>query len=231
MTLKRFIRDFALLLGFCGAFYLLTVMMSRLDSEPPDNSEFSEARKRADVSKRNQDWKAASADFLVLAQKDPYNGHAWYKCAESFDAQRREVSQSLQAVLAQTRESQDSSSSTDQAEQSLGELQADLDRLSVQAKDAFKKAKEFARYRANSLLHLAAIESHEGNTVTSLDYLSEFVSNGNYTPRGLERYGVFGVGGPEYARPFAPDDNLPVRLHAEPKFWEIVRMESINEAR
>ena len=230
MTLKRFLRDFALLFGFCGAFYLLTVMMGRLDKEPPGDSDFSETRKRADVSMRNQDWKSATADFRSLTRKDPYNGHAWYRCASSLNAQRHQVYQSLQEALAETSQAQESSGLTGESEKLLSELRADLDRISAEAKDAFKKAKEFARYRGNSLLHLAAIESREGNKAMSLEYLSQFVGNGNYTRRGLESYRDFGVGGPEFANSAAPDGNLDVRLHAEPKFWEIVRKESYNQS-
>ena len=231
MTLKRFIRDFALLLGFCGAFYFLSVMISRLDKEPVSNSDFSDARKRADISMKKQDWETASADFLSLTEKDPYNGHAWYKFASSLDNQRNQVFQALQEVVVEISEAQESNASTEEFEQLADQLRADHKRISVEAKKAFKRAKEFARYRGNSLLHLAAIESYEGNNVESLDYLSQFVGNGNYTHKGLQSYGVFGVGGPEQATSPTSDEELLVRLHAEPEFWEIVDKESQNQSR
>ena len=229
MTLKRFIRDFALLLGFCGAFYFLTVMMSRLDKDPVDNSDFSATRKRADVSRRNHDWQSASAGYRRLAEKDPYNGHAWFWCAKSYDNQRAEVYQALQAALADA-EAQESSGSAGTSGP-VDDLRAERERLTDLAKNAFQKAKEFARYRADSLLYLAAIESYEGNNTASLDYLDQFVSSGEHTSRGLGRYRAFGIGGPEYASPAAPDGNANVRLHAEPKFWEIVRKELFNQSR
>ena len=227
MTLKRFFRDFAILLGFCGAFYCLTVMMGRLDDDPPDNSDFSEIRKRADVSMRTHDWKSASADYLSLAKKDPYNGHVWYRCASMFNAQRNEVFQSLQTALAEAGEAEDSS---DSSEELLNSLRADLDRLSDQSRKAYKKAKEFARYRADSLLNLAAIESYEGNNSQSLDYLEEFVGQGNFTARGLERYRVFGVTGPVFDS-LEGSDEVQDRLHSEKRFWEIVRRERRNHSR
>ncbi len=230
MTLKRFIRDFALLLGFCGAFYFLTVTMSQLDKEPVGNSDFSDARKRADISIRNQDWEAASADFQSLTEKDPYNGHAWYKFASSLDNQRNQVYQSLEEAIVKIDEAQKSNASTEESEQLADKLRADHERLSVETKQAFQRAKEFARYRGNSLLHLAAIESHKGNNVESLDYLSQFVGNGNYTARGLANYTVFGAGGPESATSETPDEGLSVRLHAEPEFWKIVDKESHNQS-
>jgi len=232
MTLKRFIRDFTVLLGFCGAFYLLTVLMSRLDKEPADSTDFSQARKRADVSMRTRDWTSASADFLALAKQDPYNGHAWYRCASSFNAQRNLVYQSIQTALADLNEAQESDTSEEESEETLKELQADLDRLGAQAKEAFSKAKQFARYRADSLLNLAAIESYEGNNAASLGYLEQFVNNGNYTARGLARYRVFGVSsGSIFETPEVDEPKIQVRLHSEAKFWEIVGKERKNQSR
>ncbi len=234
MRVKRFFRDFAVLLLFCGAFYLLTSVLSRLDSETVDDSDFSDERKRADVSMKKQDWEAASVDYLALTEKDPYNGHAWYRSGSSFNFQREHLFLRMRAVRADARDQQEGSGAEDMAPETielLEELQAELDDLSEKAKDAFKKSKEFARYRADSLLKLAAIESYQGNNAQSLGYLEEFVENGSYTQRGLAHYRVFGSGGSIFTSPTAILDGYPIRLHAEPKFWEIVRKEGFNHSR
>lgn len=232
MKLKRFLRDFAVLAGFCGAFYLLTVAMSRLDKEPEGDSDFSAVRKRADVSITDRDWESASVDYLKLAEQDPYNGHAWYRCATSFNAQRNELFHQLQGARADAKEAQAELNATSpETEELIMSLQTELDRLGGEAKNAFAKAKEFARYRADSLLNLAAIESYEGNNSDSLEHLDQFVDNGSYTSRGLSHYRVFGVGGPQSASPLGQPNSVQVRLHAEPKFWEIVRKEGFNQSR
>ena len=229
MTLKRFIRDFALLLGFCAAFYFLTVTMSRLDKKPPSTSDFSETRKRAGVSWTSQDWPAATASFLSLTKKDPYNGYAWYRFASSLDNQRKLAAKALQSALDDVKQVPQSSDTTNESGQLIDGLRAEFERLSSETKEAFNKVREFARFRGDALLHLAAIESLEGSYMASLEYLDLFVGNGNYTFRGLESYEVFGVGGPEWDA--QPDDSLDFRLHAKPEFWEIVERESINRSR
>ena len=227
MTTKRFIRDFAVLLVFCGAFYFLTVMMSGLDKEAPSNSDFSDTRKRADASMRSRDWTSASADFMALTEKDPYNGHAWYRGASGFNAQRNDLLQMIRDARDEPATPGAPRPSTEESEALLDELKADLDRLSEQAKRAYKKAKEFARYRADSLLNLAAIESYEGDYTESLDFLEEFVGHGNYTARGLERYRVFGF----TESGFDVEDDVRARLHNVPRFWDIVRKERSNQSR
>ena len=232
MKLKRFLRDFAVLAGFCGAFYLLTTVMSGLDEEQVDDSDFSVIRKRADVSLKNRDWETASTNYLSLAQKDPYNGHAWYRCARSFKNQRDQIFLKLLAVKADAEEAGTQSDEAQaETERLVESLRDELDGLGGRAKDAFRKAKEFARYRADSLLHLAALESYDGNNSLSLEYLDEFVDNGSYTQQGLAAYRAFGTGGPSYTSPIVGSDAVGVRLHAEPKFWEIVRKEGFNQSR
>ena len=179
---------------------------------------------------KSRDWESASAGYLKLAQKDPYNGHAWYRCAQCLKNQRNQVFHQLLAVQEDAEESAtQSDAALAEKEESVKNLQAEFDALGVQAKDAFKKAKEFVRYRADSLLHLASLESYEGNNSLSLEYLDEFVDNGSYTRQGLAKYRVFGSGGPSFTSPLAPDAEN-VRLHAEPKFWEIVRKEAFNHS-
>jgi len=204
--------------------------MNRWEKEPADNLDFSEVRKRADVSMRSRDWPSASADYLALAKKDPYNGHAWYRCASSFNAQRNLVYQSLQGALVDSGEDQRSNAAVEKSKKQLEDLQEELKRLGEQAKEAFKKSKDFARYRADSLLNLAAIESYEGNNAASLGYLEEFVNNGNYTARGLARYRVFGVSETLLDSPTAQETDLQIRLHAESRFWKIVRREQRNQS-
>ena len=76
--MRRFLRDTGILLAFCGAFYLLTVMVNRLDGDSGnDPSDFSPARKRANKLVHNKDWSAAKYEFKKLTEQDPFNGYAW----------------------------------------------------------------------------------------------------------------------------------------------------------
>jgi len=232
MKLKRFLRDFAVLAVFCGAFYFLTVVMGRLDKEAVDDLDFSAVRKRADLAMKNQDWESASGSYLSLVQKDPYNGHAWYRCAKSLKNQRDQIFHQMLAVQPDAdAEEAKSNRARAETEKLVESLRGELDDLGVKSKDAFKKAKEFARYRADSLLHLAALESYDGNNSLSLEYLDEFVEDGSYTSNGLAHYRAFGIGGPTFTSPIARTGVAGVRLHAEPKFWEIVGKEVLNHAR
>ena len=220
MTWKRFRRDIGVLVCFCGVFYLLTLFVGRLDTTPGEETDFSSARKRADVSLQARDWPAASADYKVLAQQDPFNGPAWYRCANSYSNQRN-------ILLARLKDLRDSNG----PEKEIAAVKEEIKTVSAQARGVYLKAKEFARFRRSSLFMLAAIDAYEGRNDDALDFLEEFVNQGYVTDRGLHVYGFLGYGGEGYASPaavFNPDTNRAVRLHAEPRFWEITRKESFN---
>lgn len=220
MKLKRFARDAGMVLGFCGAFYLLTIVVGRLDGDTADNSDFSRTRKRADQAVERRDWNSASLDFEKLAQDDPYNGHARFRTADSYSRQRN-------LVLNKLRESIDSRS-----EEERKEMRDQINDLGAKAKENYIEAKKFARFREESLLHIAAIDAYHNRNQEALDALAEFVDYGYFT-NGLTQYRSFGYGGDKYtsaAAVFDPESS-GIRLHAEPRFWEIVRKESLNRER
>jgi tetratricopeptide (TPR) repeat protein len=214
--LNRFFRDAGVLLAFCGAFYFLTVLVGRLDGDPTsDESDFSPARKRADVMVQRKDWKAASIEFKTLTEQDPFDGHAWYQYGSSFIHVRRAAMQQL-VYLQQNEEN----------ENAIAQLKEEIRINGDKAYEILLKTKEFARYRENSLLRLAVIETYRENNDQAMDFLEEYVDDGNTTQYGLGRYREFGVGGPSMTSPGA-SVVAGTRLHREDRFWDLVQKERV----
>ena len=220
MTVRRFFRDIGILICFCGVFFLMTSFVGGLDGTAEEGSDFSSARKQADVSQQSRDWPTAASDYKTLAELDPFNGPAWYRCANSLSNQRN-------VLLSRLKEDREKSA----LEKEIAVLQQEIKAISAEAREAYLKSKEFARFRRSSLFMLAAIDAYDGNNDDALDFLEEFVDQGYVTDRGLQVYGFLGYGGAAYASPAAevdPGTDRSVRLHAEPRFWEIVRKETFN---
>jgi tetratricopeptide (TPR) repeat protein len=215
--LKRFIRDAGILLAFCGAFYCLTVFVGRLDGESGnDGTDFSPARKRADVYFKRKDWNSASIEFRTLTEQDPFDGNAWYNYSSCFYYLRRSASSELDYLNRQ--------SNPDLAE--IEALQESIRFNSDRAQVALLKATEFARSRGRALLRLAVIETAENNYNEALDYLEDFVDDGNHTQEGLSRYIEFGAGGPAMVS-LGNQPSDEAQLHGEARFWELVQKESV----
>lgn len=218
MISNRFIRDAGVLLAFCGAFYFLTVLVSRLDGESKnDGTDFSPARKRADVLVKRKNWEAASVEFKILTEQDPFDGHAWHQYGSSFIHMRR----AAMAELAQLRTDSDPDPAV------IEMLNEEIRINGEKALEILLKAKEFARYRENSLLRLAVIETYRGNSDRACDFLEEYVNEGYITQYGLARYREFGFGGPSMTSDNA-EISSATRLHQEERFWDLVQQERVQ---
>ena len=175
MKLTRFLRDAFVLVGFCAAFYFLTIYVGRLDRNANDNSDFSAARKRADMLVRNQDWTSAAEEFKKLTEQDPYNGRAWFMYASSFYNQRNDALQEIFQLK--------QSPNPDGAR--IARLEKDAERYEARAEELYHKSQEFARYRNSSLVRLSVFKCSQGSFDKALEYLDGFVDNGGYTQAGL----------------------------------------------
>lgn len=190
MKLKRLVRDTCVLIAFCGAFYLLTVFVSRLDASGlDDGSDFSVARQQADEFWTNRDYASAADEYKKLTEADPFNGHAWHTRAlcyynmrsatldeirtEQFELARAEAGKRGLSSVGQLYAKPDFEF-TDSPR--VLELKAKIKSLNEKARPIFLRAKEFARFRGNAALYLAVIESYEGNNEKALDLLEEYVS-------------------------------------------------------
>ncbi len=232
-----------MLIAFCGAFYLLTVFVSRLDASGlDDGSDFSVARQQADEFWTNRDYASAADEYEKLTEADPFNGHAWHTQALCYYNMRS-------AVLDEIRTEQNGLAKLEVAKRGLYsvrelytkpdfefddsprvlELKAKIKSLNEKARPIFLRAKEFARFRGSAALYLAVIESYEGNNEKALDLLQEYVDLGLFTQGdGLDRYAAFGVGGDATIN---NKKSSRTRLHCEPRFWDVVAQESLNKQR
>lgn len=226
--MKRFFRDTGILLAFCGAFYLLTVLVSRLEGDSAtDATDFSPVRKRANRLVNNKDWPAAKVEFKKLTEQDPLNGFAWDGYATCLWETRRVAINELHDLA--------KSNSTQSGYKNV--LDQQIADLNDQTREVLLRVKKFARYRYSALLRLAALECDRGNYDEAMDFLEEFVGRGYRTHRGLNWIENFGVGG---SSRFV---NIPIigfsgdlsqlsfptekesRLHLDPRFWDLVRRE------
>lgn len=223
---------------FCGAFYLVTVMVGGMEGERGnDNTDFSPARKRANTEVFRKDWWAARVEFKTLTEQDPFNGYAWDGYATSIWKIRGNTIDELVNL---------DKSNAQNADQE-NELRQQIDDLNDQAREIHLRLKKFSRYRYSALLRLAVVECDRGDYDEAMDFLEEFVGRGYSTSRGLQWIEKFGSGGqpivmkygsgaaPPFSRlgsinnteisQFTIPTATNARLHLEPRFWDIVRRE------
>lgn len=211
--MKRFLRDSGILVSFCGAFYLLIILVGRLDGESNlDSNEFSPIRVRADAFIAEQNWESAIAEYESLTKQDPYNGHAWDRLATSILELRRNAIFELDDLPA----SADREAATEIANR--------ISEVSDRAFVVLKELSRFARYRPRALLQMAVIDCYRGNYNQAMDHLEEFLERGYTTKFGLSHYPAFGVGEEEMVL-LETRNPSNVRLHAEERFWYLVRKE------
>jgi len=211
---KRFFRDTGILLAFCGAFYLLIVLVGRLDGDSgSDSSEFSPVRKRADKYVAKKDWGSAIKEYEKLIEQDPYNGHAWYRLGSLLLRTRTDAMfelSSLEEEGAGTRAANDASKR--------------IENSSARAYEVLSELTRFARYRRDALIQLAILECDRGEHDAALDYLEEFIGRGYSTRRGLDTLIALGEGS-ENEVWIATRVPSNVRLHQHRRFWGLVRRE------
>ena len=226
--MKRFFRDTGILLAFCGAFYLLTVLVSRIEGESTtDATDFSPVRKRANVLFYDKDWPAAQIEFKKLTEQDPFNGYAWDGYSRCLWEVRRAAIVDLVKLAGTNPPSSENI-----------ELDPKIAGLTEQTTEVLLNVKKFARYRSSALLRLAALECDRGNYDEAMDFLEEFVGRGYRTQRGLEWIENYGKGGSSQVvltfPSFRLDRSISLvsfpsdaesRLHQDPRFWELVRRE------
>lgn len=217
MKIKRVLRDLLVLVAFCGSFLLFIYLVGGLDGNGDDDSvDFSQNRVVADTAVEKKDWETALANLKAIIDRDPYDGRAQFEYARIYYRLRGVALVKLsEFAISEVRNRE------------YRAVEEELKINSQRATEELLKAKDHARYRGRALLWLAVIACDDGDFEAALKYLEEFVDAGNYTPDRLNRYRAFGTGGDAMTGPgqeIQPD----TRLHALPKFWEIVRKENAN---
>lgn len=217
MNLKRIFRDGLVLVVFCSAFYGLTLLVGRLDGADSVPTDFSETRKRADRALRQEQWDRAASELVRLTDEDPFNGRAWYMLATSHYSKWSDLLDEFKKMT----------SLPDYDVDKAVELKERVDECGDKALSVFERSREFARYRANSLVRSAVIHSERDELDLALDYLKKFVEFGGRTQAGIAGYSTFGVGGPSMTSPTATITPA-TKLHDRREFWELVRKERTN---
>jgi hypothetical protein len=168
----RIVRDVSLLLfgGFLlfGAVTLVNMFGGNQDLE--QRSEFSNARRVAELSVKREDWKAVVASNQKLIQQDPFNSHAWYaKATASFriTTEDREAVSALETAQAD--------------EQQITEAKAKLTESAKMARDNFVSCLDYVRYRNTARIYLASLESTLGNKPVAMNHLKEALEDGFYS--------------------------------------------------
>ncbi|MEM7785806.1 MAG: hypothetical protein AAF623_20835 [Planctomycetota bacterium] len=223
---RRLARDTGILIAFCGCFYLLTVIVARLDgNEDKSLDDFSKTRISADYHVRKKNWEKAANDFLDLVRQDPFNGRAWYMLGMTSYSDGYDKLQQRDKIESK----RDAGQKLTEVEKTKIAQYRELGRQKlVKAREYFDSAREFARFRIDAIVRMSLIDCEFDELESALDLLDDFVDLGGVTQAGLDRYGQFGSGGTKMVSPLAqPDEST--RLHKYPKFWEIVRREKDNK--
>jgi tetratricopeptide (TPR) repeat protein len=211
---KRFFRDTGILLAFCGAFYVLILLVGGLDGETSsDANEFSPMRVSAEKFADKKDWGSAIKEFEKLTEADPQNGYAWKRLGLLILKTRRDAlyeegeldSNQLQSATAT-------------------EISKRIENNTLRAINVMDELSKFARHRPYALLQLAVLETYRNNHDEALDHLEEFLGRGYMTDHGLGNYSSLGEG---RENAVWIESRIPpnVRLHQYKRFWNLVRKE------
>ncbi len=212
MNLKRLIRDGAILLLVCGAFYATTYVGGEVTEEVAEteveSNDFTPIRMEADALTRLSKWEGAAEAYKKLIEQDPYNGYAQFRLGASYYNLR------LNAV----RKLRDRTQLSEEEITFNEDQKSQFEDLAI---EQLEKSREFLRYRRDSSFCLAVIYADQNELDKSLARLRDFVNEGGWRFEGLENIEVFGVGGPEMQRPWAWVTSK-VKLHRFEEFWVLV---------
>ena len=218
---RRILRDVGILIGFCGCFYLLIVVVGELEGSDETLEDFSRDRRRADVYYRRQNWNVAADSYKRLTEEDPYNGRAWYMLASCYNSKAYDDLSLINDVV------EDGSA---ESENQIKKLEESSQAHFKTAKSYFETSSRFARFRIDSVVRLSVILCELDDHDSALQRLTEFVELGGTTQMGLDRYRQFGVGGEQMTSQSANVVEA-TRLHQYEQFWELVAKEGKNKGR
>lgn len=175
-------RDVGILIGFCLAFYLLTVLVNWVGgaTDEPEPDEYSHDRRMADYFVAKRDWQNATIHFQHLTEEDPFNGHAWFNLGYSYRVQMFSIMRRIQR--------EERRSEPDQQE--IERCREEIRPIAEKAIPALEKALDFPRYRNLARFHLARTYAFLGNSEMAIKYLNDAFEDGFVYS---DRYGLTGV--------------------------------------
>ena len=181
MNKFRLFRDVGLLLvGGIVLFGLYTLVnMYGAKKQSENRSEFSNARRVAELSIKSQNWQSAIASNKKLAEQDPFNGHAWYHQATA-----------SYSVVDEARRGLDDLEKENADPETISAAETALNENILSAREVFLSCLDFARYRNRSRIYLASLESMLDNKEKALDHLELAVKDGFYNRQfRISRFG------------------------------------------
>ena len=182
MKKVRILRDLVILVIGVGVIFGIVTLFNSFDfgeqSGTPDN--LSAERQRADSSVEENDWVAAIPDNLKLLERDPFDGHAWFRLAQG----RYRLAVDSHAILLSINDTEGVES--DVASVAWMEMETRAD----EAIECFEKCVDFARYRRASLANIAYLHSLCGRERLAIKYLGKAVKDGYFGRRTPRRFGT-----------------------------------------
>ena len=238
---RRILRDVSIVIIFCVGFLGLIGLANFLqdDSAEQTSSEFSQHRLSADKAAQGHDFEVSLENLRALVENDPFDGRAQYALASTLftrfteiqdaiaEANRKELTdaddapdqvKSTDQVSSDTRTNSPSPSANDTQTAQARDAEAKV--LLDQAIHEYRLAEEHPRYRLRSQIQLAVLLATKGEYKAALNSLDNFVNEGGATRRGLDQIEEFGS--------YLNRNQGPTKLHAYPKFAEIVERERRN---
>jgi len=169
--MPKIARDLAILVAFCGAFYLLIIFVRGETTKAATSSNFSIDRLEGDRMIQELDWDQAIVHFTRLVEKDKYNGLAqanlsYAEIEKLFDA-RNEFAEKAKS----------SSYSKKETQVIREELLGDAQRC-IEIQD---KLMRFPRYYSTGLRNLAALNCFLGKHDNAMNLLYEYMDEKNPT--------------------------------------------------
>jgi tetratricopeptide (TPR) repeat protein len=176
MKIPKIARDVSILIAFCGAFYLLIVLVRGKTTEASTSSNFSMDRLQGDRLMEQGNWKQAIPHFTKLVEKDKYNGLAQAQLGAAeiqiLNEQDTEHLQHLKKGVF----------SAEQLETSRTQLHKTAQRC-IRTQEALIR---FDQYRTLALRNLAWLNIIIGNEDKAIEFLTEYINGGSYTEGSID---------------------------------------------
>jgi len=168
--MPKIVRDLSILIAFCGAFYLLIILVRGETTNASTSSNFSFDRLEGDRSFMEKDWEQAILHFQKLVEKDKYNALAQAKLTDAkmknlYEDCVQYMKLKKQGKLSQEEQKASRSDLRETASHCI-EVQYDLIR--------------FDNYRSRALRNLACLYTFIGKRDEAIKFLTQYVEGGSY---------------------------------------------------
>jgi len=169
--MPKLVRDLLILIVFCGAFYLLIVLVRGESHKPAPASNFSQDRIEGDRMLQERNWEQAIVHFSRIVKKDKYNSLAMAN-----------ICRSKTALLYQHYfDYREKSQSEDFSEDKLNALRNQIREEAADCITPLEKLAKFEHHRGAAYREIAELHSYLGNDAEAVDYLRNYVEYGDFS--------------------------------------------------